>query len=72
MNQTDFVTTNKRFKNAALHCKTYPSTDCRNNHLPVVYYIRVKLRKFNETKAALKLQYDSFPKDPTAKEIYKT
>ena len=46
-NQIDYVTINKRFRNAVTQCKTYPGADCgrRCDHTPVVAKIRVKLKK---------------------------
>lgn len=41
--QIDYLTFNKTFRNTILHFKTYPSADYGRNHLPVPYYIGVKL-----------------------------
>lgn len=45
-NQIDYVTINKRFRNAVTQCKTYPGADCGRgcDHTPVVAEIRVKLK----------------------------
>lgn len=43
--------------------KTYPSADCERDHLPVVYYISVKLLRLKMNKLILTLQYDTLLKD---------
>lgn len=48
----DFITINKRFRNAIRQVKTYPGADCNSNHVKVVVTLLVQLRKLtrNEVK----------------------
>lgn len=51
-NQIDYVTINKRFRNAVTQCKTYPGADCGRgcDHTPVIAEIRVKLKSVRTTQ----------------------
>ncbi|MCH9665805.1 MAG: hypothetical protein K0U41_08180 [Gammaproteobacteria bacterium] len=69
-NQIDFVTINKRFRNAARHCKTYPSADCGSDHLPVICKLMVKLQKLKQPKTSPKLQYSSLHTDSELRRKY--
>lgn len=69
-NQNDYVTFNKRFRNAIVHFKIYPNADCGSGHFPVVCYINVKLWRL-KAKATPELQYDRLLKDSSCKEMYK-
>lgn len=44
-NQIDYITVNQRFRNCIVHAKCYPGADCNSDHVLVVSYIRVKLKK---------------------------
>ena len=44
-NQIDYVTINRRFRNAVTRARTYPGADCNSDHVPVVIDIRVQLKK---------------------------
>lgn len=55
-----------RFRNAVLHCKTYPSADSGSgNHLEICN--RMKLQKLKRVKAVSKLLYDRLMNDPNLK-----
>ena len=51
-NQIDYITVNKRYRNAVTQCRTYPGADCGRNcdHVPVVAQIKVKLKKLKKKK----------------------
>ena len=44
-NQIDYMTINKRYRNAVTKVRTYPGADCDSDHVPVVADIRVRLKK---------------------------
>ena len=43
-NQIDYITMNKRFRNAITQVKGYPGADCGSDHVPIVATMKVKLR----------------------------
>ena len=58
-NQIDFVTINRRFRNAVIRVRTYPGADCDSDHVPVVATVKVRFRKLNtQTTAATQRQSD--------------
>jgi len=57
-NQIDYITINKRFRNAVTQVKSYPGADCGSDHNPIVATLRVKLRKLQKQKSQPKLQTD--------------
>lgn len=59
----------KMSRNAVLHWKTYPSSDCASDHLPVVCYVSINRRKLKKIKATPQLQ---LLKEPICKEMCKT
>ena len=69
-NQIDFITINRRFRNAVQHSKAFPSADCGSDHLPVICKLKVKLRKLKSPKTAQKLQYFELYKNQKIKEAY--
>ncbi|GFO04704.1 craniofacial development protein 2-like protein [Plakobranchus ocellatus] len=44
-NQIDYMMISKRYRNALLLAKTYPSADCYSDHVPVVGKFKLKLKK---------------------------
>ncbi|GFN98319.1 craniofacial development protein 2-like [Plakobranchus ocellatus] len=44
-NQIDCMMISKRYRNALLLAKTYPSADCYSDHVPVVGKFKLKLKK---------------------------
>jgi len=69
-NQIDYITINKRFRNAVQHCKTYPSADCGSDHLPVICKMKIKLRKLKNTTSGPKLQYSVLAKDDNTRKEF--
>ena len=49
-NQIDYITINKRFRNAVTQVKTYPGADCNTDHNPVVAEIKIRLKKHQKEK----------------------
>lgn len=68
--QIDYITINVRFRNKVVHCKTYPSADFGNDHLPVICKLRTKLRKLKKFNAAPKFQYKRLLNDPNPEGKY--
>ena len=55
-NQIDYITINKRFRNAVTQVKTYPGADCNTDHNPVVAEVKVRLKKHqNEKKKTIRV-----------------
>ncbi|MGX9987587.1 reverse transcriptase domain-containing protein [Soonwooa purpurea] len=69
-NQIDYITINRRFRNAITHCKTYPSADCGSDHRPVICKLQVRLKKLKKPNTMPKLQYNRLLTDPDLKEKY--
>ena len=57
-NEIDYITMNKRFRNAITPVKGYPGADCGSDHVPIVATMNVKLRTHKRKKADVKLQLD--------------
>ena len=55
-NQIDYITINKRFRNAVTKVKTFPGADCGGNcdHVPVVAEVKLKLKRFKKAKKTLR------------------
>ena len=62
-NQIDYITMNKRFRNAITQVKGYPGADCGSDHVPVVATMKVKLRTLKRKKEDVKLQLDLLTSD---------
>ena len=58
-NHIDYITMNKRFRNAITQVKGYPGADCGSDHVPIVATIKVKLRTLKRKR----LQLDSLSAD---------
>ena len=43
-NQIDYITINKRFRNAVTLARSYPGADCHSDHVPVVATFKLKLK----------------------------
>ena len=69
-NQIDYITINRRFRNAITQAVTYPGADCGSDHVPVVANIRLILRKLQKPKNHNALDYSQLYKDNTTKEQY--
>ena len=69
-NQIDYITINKRFKNAIKDAKSYPSGDCGSDHIPVICRLEIRLKKMMKAKVSPKLQYDSLRNNSNIKDAY--
>ena len=50
-NHIDYITMNKRFRNAITQVTGYPGADCGSDHVPIVATMKVKLRTLKRKKA---------------------
>ncbi|ESN97303.1 hypothetical protein HELRODRAFT_178087 [Helobdella robusta] len=50
-NMSDCIKINRRFRNAVLQCKSYSGADFGSDHNPVVYKIKIKLKKIKSEVA---------------------
>ena len=62
-NQIDYITMNKRFRNAITQVKGYPGADYESGHVPIVATMKVKLRTLKRKKADVKLQLNLLTAD---------
>ena len=62
-NQIDFITMNKRFRNAITQVTGYPGAECGSNHVPIVATMKVKLSTLKRMEADVKLQLDLLKTD---------
>ena len=63
-NQINYITINKRFRNAITQVKTYPGTDCNSDHVPVVATVRLKLKNTRKmVKKPIGLQLKTLKSD---------
>ena len=56
-NQIDYITINKRFRNAIQDAKTHPGADADTDHVPVYIIMKVKLKKLRIRKTNPKREY---------------
>ena len=54
-NQIDYITINKRFRNAITDSTTCPSADCGSDHRLIVCTMRVKLKKIRKSQTHIKI-----------------
>ena len=54
--QIDYITMNKRFRNAITQVKGYPGADCGSDNVQIVATMKVRLRTLKRKKADVKLQ----------------
>ena len=66
-NQIDYITINKRFRNAILHVRTYPGADCDSDHNPVVAVIKLRLKKIKKRKIIPIMNLKELRKEDTRK-----
>ena len=62
-NQIDYITMNKRFRNAITQVKGYHRADCGCDHIPIVATMKVKLKTLKRKTADVKLQLDLLTAD---------
>ena len=55
-NQIDFITVNRRFRNAIVQVKGYPGADCDSDHAMVVASVRLRLKRQLVKKKYTRLQ----------------
>ena len=68
-NQIDYITINKRFRNAVTKARTYPGADCNSDHVPVVIDMEVQLRKPKKSKMKPKINLKVL-KEASVREVY--
>ena len=71
-NQIDYVTINKRFRNAVTKVRTYPGADCGANcdHVPVVANVRLKLKKIKKSNKRVKKDWKTLRTDTRKREEF--
>ena len=71
-NQIDYVTINKRFRNAVTKVKTYPGADCGGNcdHIPVVAIVKLKLKRLRKAKKRVRKDWKLIKTDGRRKEEF--
>ncbi|GFO16281.1 craniofacial development protein 2-like [Plakobranchus ocellatus] len=69
-NQIDFMMISKRYRNALLLAKTYPSADCYSDHVPVVGKFKLKLKKNSKPSANIKFDLAILKTNQTIREKY--
>ncbi|XP_072400277.1 uncharacterized protein [Diabrotica undecimpunctata] len=57
-NQIDFITINKRFRNAIISAKTYPGADINSDYNPLVAQLRVRLKTLIQKQNNKRLDMD--------------
>ena len=62
-NQIDYITMNKRFRDAITQVKGYLGADCGRDHVPIAATMKVKFRTLKRKKADVKLQLDLLTSD---------
>ena len=67
-NQIDFITINKRFRNAVTRARTYPGADCNSDHVPVVVDMKVQLRKPKKSQSKPKINVKVLKEDSIKEE----
>ncbi|GFN93424.1 craniofacial development protein 2-like [Plakobranchus ocellatus] len=69
-NQIDYMMISKRYRNALLLAKTYPSADCYSDHVPVVGKFKLKLKKNNKPFTNIKFDLAILKTNQTIREKY--
>ncbi|GFO05200.1 craniofacial development protein 2-like protein [Plakobranchus ocellatus] len=69
-NQIDYMMISKRYRNALLLAKTYPSADCYSDHVPVVGKFKLKLKKNNKPFINIKFDLAILKTNQTIREKY--
>ena len=70
-NQIDYITINKRFRNAVRDVRTYPGADCYSDHVPVVADIVLKLKKVIRRKREDRREIKQLITNEQLKEAYR-
>ncbi|GFO01373.1 craniofacial development protein 2-like protein [Plakobranchus ocellatus] len=69
-NQIDYMMISKRYRNALLLAKTYPSADCYSDHVPVVSKFKLKLKKNSKPFTNIKFDLAILKTNQTIREKY--
>ena len=69
-NQIDYITINKRFRNAVNSTRTFPGADCNSDHVPIVIEMAVKLKKPRKRKLKPKVNIKLLKSDSNIKDLY--
>ncbi|GFO12462.1 craniofacial development protein 2-like protein [Plakobranchus ocellatus] len=69
-NQVDYMMISKRYRNALLLAKTYPSADCYSDHGPVVGKFKLKVEKNSKPSANIKFDLAILKTNQTIREKY--
>ncbi|GFO26722.1 craniofacial development protein 2-like protein [Plakobranchus ocellatus] len=69
-NQIDYMIISKRYRNALLLAKTYPSADCYSDHVPVVGKFKLKLKKNSKPFTNIKFGLAILKMNQTIREKY--
>ncbi|GFO15032.1 craniofacial development protein 2-like [Plakobranchus ocellatus] len=69
-NQIDYMMISKRYRNALLLAKTYPSADCYSDHVPVVGKFKLKLKKICKPFTNIKFDLAILKTNQTIREKY--
>ena len=71
-NQIDYITINKRFRNAVTKVKTSPGADCGGNcdHVPVVALVNLRLKKLRRAKKRVRKDWKMLKTDNRRKEEF--
>ncbi|GFO30355.1 craniofacial development protein 2-like [Plakobranchus ocellatus] len=69
-NQIDYMMIFKRYRNALLLAKTYPSADCYSDHIPVEGKFKIKLKKNSKPSANIKFDLAILKTNQTIREKY--
>ncbi|GFO43306.1 craniofacial development protein 2-like protein [Plakobranchus ocellatus] len=69
-NQIDYMMISKRYRNALLLAKTYPSVDCYSDHVPVEGKFKLKLKKNNKPFTNIKFDLATLKTNQTIREKY--
>ncbi|GFO02811.1 retrovirus-related pol polyprotein from type-1 retrotransposable element r2 [Plakobranchus ocellatus] len=69
-NQIDYMMISKRYRNALLLAKTYPSVDCYSDHVPVVGKFKLKLKKNSKPFTNIKFDLAILKTNQTIREKY--
>ncbi|GFO32139.1 RNA-directed DNA polymerase from mobile element jockey-like [Plakobranchus ocellatus] len=69
-NQIDYMMISKRYRNALLLAKTYPSADCYSDRVPVVGKFKLKLKKNSKPFTNIKFDLAILKTNQTIREKY--
>ena len=70
--QINYVTINKRFRNAMTKVKTFPGADCDGNcdHVPVVAVVKLKLKNVKRAKNGVRKDWSRLKTETSMKEEF--